>query len=203
MELIQEKGVDNNFVIQKLINGNKRFIKGEISYTQLCELRKKIAPSQNPEVIVVTCSDLRVSPELIFSANLGELIVVRTAGNIIDRVAFESIEFAIEKLKCKIVIVMGHTNCGAIKSALSGISEKSNDKLIIGELQRLLNQVEKVEESDESLKYYAKKNVYYQISKLVNNPRIKFLAHNGLLKIIPALYYLDSGKVEFYEFPDE
>lgn len=203
MELIQEKGVDCNFVLKKLINGNKRFIKGEISYTQLRELRKKIALSQDPKVIVVTCSDSRVSPELIFSANLGELFVVRTAGNIIDRVAFESIEFAIEKLKCKTIIVMGHTNCGAIRSALSGMDEKSNDKLIIGELQRLFNQFERVEGMDDSLIYYSKKNVYYQISKLVNNLRIKFLADNGLLKIIPALYYLDSGKVEFCEFANE
>ncbi len=203
MELVREQTFNYNLVLQRLIDGNKRFIEGEISYNQLKQLRKKTAFSQSPDVIIVTCSDSRVPPELIFSSNIGELFVVRTAGNFIDKVVLESIEFALENLKCKIIIVMGHTNCGAIKSAINEIDDKSNEMLIIGELKRLFKQVGKFYRDDNSLGFYAKKNVNYQISKLMDNTRIKFLVDNGLLKIIPALYYLDSGKVEFYNFLNE
>lgn len=107
--------------IKKLLEGNERYQKtgifrGDVSAAKRAENKD----GQHPCAVVITCSDSRVIPEAIFSAGIGELFVIRTAGNVIGVHEFGSIEYAVEHLKAGTVIVLGHTGCGAVKAALAG-----------------------------------------------------------------------------------
>lgn len=105
-----------------LAEGNARYLAGESNDGDASAERRKFTAEngQYPYAIVVTCSDSRVVPEIIFSAGIGDLFVIRTAGNTIDDCSLGSIEYAISHLGVRLVVVMGHTHCGAITAAVSG-----------------------------------------------------------------------------------
>lgn len=106
----------NETIRSKLINGNRRYVQNSDA-----ERRMEAAEhGQHPDAIIVCCSDARVIPEHIFSAALGELFVIRVAGNVLDRHQLGSIEYASMHLHCGHIIVLGHTGCGAVAAALSG-----------------------------------------------------------------------------------
>jgi carbonic anhydrase len=94
--------------------GNKRFVAGKPRAHALVSLRRKLASRQQPNVIVLSCSDSRVSPELVFDQTLGELFVVRTAGNVADPVGLGSIEYAVDHIHSPVLVVLGHQKCGAV-----------------------------------------------------------------------------------------
>lgn len=104
-----------------LEEGNKRFVSDKGSGDMSLDRRISTArDGQNPYAVIVTCSDSRVVPEFIFSAGIGDLFVIRTAGNTIDACSLGSIDYAIEHLGCKLVVIMGHSGCGAVDAAMSG-----------------------------------------------------------------------------------
>ena len=101
-----------------LKQGNQEFLNKLNNQKELKELRDELVKGQNPDTLVITCSDSRVIPEYIFNATLGELFVIRTAGNVINAGELATVEYAIEHLKVKNVIVLGHTHCGAIHASI-------------------------------------------------------------------------------------
>lgn len=103
-----------------MLQGNQQFVAGKITYDQLAEERKELSRHQLPPVTVLSCSDSRVPPELVFNQSLGALFVVRTAGNTADEFGVASIEYAIAQGYTRLVIVMGHENCGAVVASLGG-----------------------------------------------------------------------------------
>ena len=98
--------------------GNREFLNKLDNDKELKELRDELVKGQHPDTLVITCSDSRVVPEYIFNASLGELFVIRTAGNVINTGELATIEYAIEHLKVKSIIVLGHTHCGAIHASI-------------------------------------------------------------------------------------
>lgn len=107
--------------LSKLMEGNKRFAEGKTERPHSSIARRlEVAKGQKPFAVVVTCSDSRLSPELIFDQGLGDLFVVRVAGNTIDPVGLGSIEYAVSNLGAKAVVVMGHERCGAVEAAIKG-----------------------------------------------------------------------------------
>lgn len=100
--------------------GNKDFINKINNNHNLKELRDNLVKGQHPEVLVITCSDSRVVPEMIFNASLGDIFVIRTAGNVINEGELATVEYAIEHLKVKRIIVLGHTHCGAVHATIKG-----------------------------------------------------------------------------------
>jgi len=102
-----------------LVQGNQRFVAGTPKTRGLVSLRNSLAESQHPKVVVLTCSDSRVSPEVLFDQSLGDLFVVRSAGNIADAIGVGSIEYAVEHLGSSVLVVLGHTRCGAVTAACS------------------------------------------------------------------------------------
>jgi len=105
----------------RLKAGNRRFISTAISSGKPTKARRTAtAGGQNPFAIVVGCADSRTAPEIVFDQNIGDLFVVRTAGNLVDDYALGSIEYAVEHLGARLVVVLGHQNCGAVQAALSG-----------------------------------------------------------------------------------
>jgi len=101
-----------------MLQGNQQFVAGKITYDHLKEERALFAEHQLPPITVLACSDSRVPPELIFNQSLGALFVVRTAGNVADEFGLASIEYAISKGYTKLIVVLGHENCGAVKDSL-------------------------------------------------------------------------------------
>ncbi|MEM4707791.1 MAG: carbonic anhydrase, partial [Candidatus Anstonellales archaeon] len=99
--------------IEKLKEGNRRFVSGQRAGYNFAERRKEVLGGQKPFVTIVTCSDSRVVPEFIFDANIGELFVVRTAGNILDDVSLGSVEYGTGHLKTPLLLILGHEQCGA------------------------------------------------------------------------------------------
>ena len=115
-------GIPAEQALELLKKGNRLFLdtgldNGNYSKDRMVETAEN---GQHPYAVIISCSDSRVIPEAIFSAGIGDLFVIRTAGNTIDEASLGSIEYAVEHLGCNLVVVMGHTNCGAVKSALHG-----------------------------------------------------------------------------------
>ncbi len=114
-------GVSSGDALKLLKDGNARFSAGTASHPNAS--RERIAQtsgSQAPFAVVLTCSDSRVAPEVIFDRGIGDLFVVRDAGNVVDPLVIGSIEYGVGHLKAPLVVVMGHTNCGAVSAAVSG-----------------------------------------------------------------------------------
>lgn len=110
--------------------GNKDFINKINNDHNLKELRDNLVKGQHPEVLVITCSDSRVVPEFIFNASLGDIFVIRTAGNVINEGELATVEYAIEHLKVKRIIVLGHTHCGAVHATIKGEKGRYMDPIL-------------------------------------------------------------------------
>jgi carbonic anhydrase len=115
-------GVTAEQALQQLLAGNRNFAAGNLtSLGQIVARRGELAASQSPIAAIVSCSDSRVPPELIFDQTLGELFVVRTAGQVVDEAARSSIVYAVDYLKAPLVLVVGHSRCGAVDASIAAI----------------------------------------------------------------------------------
>lgn len=174
--------------MQKLKEGNARYLDAA---TNPGDISKKIREKtcnegQVPYAIVVTCSDSRVIPEGIFSAGIGELFVIRVAGNVIDNHQLGSIEYAADHLGTNLVVILGHSHCGAVGAALSG-GASGFIKTITDEIKNAIG-----DEKDE-LKACCL-NVERSVSVVKEGLK---LTDESQVKVCGALYHIDSGKVEF------
>lgn len=110
------------------MQGNKRFISGELEHPNIsAERRKYVAGGQNPFAVIVCCSDSRLPPELIFDQGLGDIFVIRVAGNVIGSLSLETIKYAVAHLKASTVLVIGHSECGAVQAVLEGVTQDIPD----------------------------------------------------------------------------
>ncbi|MBO4856761.1 MAG: carbonic anhydrase [Bacilli bacterium] len=166
-----------------LINGNKSFVLNSKADKETDEALKELVKGQNPSVLIITCSDSRVSPEEIFSLGLGWLFVIRTAGNVINEGELASVEYGIEHLHIKYVLVLGHTHCGAVHAALHNEKGKYLDPI--------LNQIKKniIDEKDEL--EASKKNALEEVKFL----KEKFPEYDGIFEA--GLYDIETRKVCF------
>lgn len=196
--------------LTKLMDGNKRFVSGKLATKDLGDARRKeLAKGQSPSAIVVTCSDSRVSPELLFDQGLGDVFVVRTAGNVVDKIALGSIEYAAEHLHSPLVVVLGHEKCGAVKATLDTLETKGKPEGNIGAI------VEKVMPAavaaqkkggtkDEILENAIKENAQNTSKEIMEKSSIiQHLMHEGKVKIVAGEYSLQTGNVEMIELPAE
>lgn len=197
------QGTNPGVALKWLKNGNKRFVKGMLRKDGADQTDvKKLSSGQSPHSIVLSCSDSRVPPEIVFDQKLGEIFTVRTAGEAIDPSAIASMEYAVEHLGSKNIVVMGHTNCGAIKAALSTLggadAGSENLNLLVHDLHPRLSQFKGSHEHSENYEKEAWANVEGIIKDL--SLRSSILANKlktGDVKIVPALYHLETGEVQF------
>jgi len=174
--------------LSTLIEGNARFLRGA-DRKKLAELAK----GQRPSTIVLTCSDSRVAPELILSCGLGEIFVVRVAGNVAaDSDVLASIEYAAEHLGSKLILVLGHTKCGAVNAACASRGgEEGNIGKLIGHIKPA---VERVHGDAEKA---VVENVRLQMKNIEEkSPVIRHLLREKKLAMRGAVYDLKTGKVE-------
>lgn len=177
--------------LEKLKQGNKRYLKatsnpGDISP----DLRKSTCENgQSPYAIIVTCSDSRVIPESIFTAGIGELFVIRVAGNVMDNHQIGSVEYAADHLGCNLVVVMGHDHCGAVDAAINH-EPAGYIKYITDEIRKAIG-----DEKDDLCACCL--NVKRSVSVIKESLNIKD-EENGL-KVCGAIYHINDGSVEFLD----
>lgn len=180
-----------------LMEGNQRFQEGKQTPRDLVTRRGELVGGQQPQVIVLACSDSRVCPSLIFDKNLGELFVIRTAGNVADPIALGSIEFAAEYLDSELLVIMGHENCGAVAAAASGASVPSpNLESIVARVRPAIDSVKGQAAGDELLRLAEQANVQQSARDLLSNsPLLRQKVTDGKLSLVKALYHLSTGQV--------
>lgn len=183
--------------LQKLKDGNARFISGRsIRPNQDMEHLKLVAEGQNPFAIIVGCSDSRVANEIIFDQGLGDLFIIRTAGQVSSSASWGSMEFAHAILGANLIVVLGHTKCGAVSAAC-----KVPD--VPGHIVTLINAIKPAAEEakkhpGDEVENAVKINVAMQVKQLKNlEPVMCKAVKNNKLKIQGAVYDLESGKVDF------
>jgi carbonic anhydrase len=180
-----------------LVAGNKRFVAGKPRAYSVVSLRHKLASGQHPNVIVLSCSDSRVSPELVFDQSLGDLFVVRTAGNVADSVGLGSIEYAVEQIHSPVLVVLGHQKCGAVTAACSGDKMPSRSlDAIMDKISSAVAQAKTYAKPDGLIESTVKENVRQSAQDILANSEIvRAAVKTGKLTVIEAEYYLDSGEV--------
>jgi carbonic anhydrase len=181
-----------------LIEGNQRFIDNAKSQYNMKSIREELKDKQQPIASILGCSDSRTSAELIFDQNLGDLFSVRLAGNVASKEVIGSLEFSCTQLGSKVIVVMGHSNCGAIKAACDEYSGGN-----IGEIIKLIEpavNLEKTitEQRDSGNELYVEKvcflNVQKQIERILQlSPVIDQMVKDKKIGIIGGVYNLSSG----------
>lgn len=192
-----EAGVNAEKAIQMLIDGNQRFVIEKHANVNMGQMRREeLTKGQHPFAIIVSCSDSRVPPELVFDEGLGELFVVRTAGEVVDDVALGSIEYAIEHLGVKLVVVLGHEECGAVKATIAGGEVPGHIVAIANAISPAVDQAKK--QKGDLLMNSVNANVDLIVAKLnKSEPIIKETIEKDHVKIVGAVYELKTGKVVF------
>ena len=179
--------------VEKLKEGNEKYLE---TLTGMGDVSKEsrirtYLHGQHPYAIVVTCSDSRVIPESIFSAGIGDLFVIRLAGNVIDDHQLGSIEYAAGHLGCRLIVVMGHTHCGAVDAAMNSDPE-GYIKFITDEIKRAIG-----DEKDE--RTACEKNVWQSIQMIEHSLEIHHIEDEIGLRVVGAMYDIETGKAEFIE----
>ena len=180
-----------------LMEGNRRFVSGTPKVREVVQLRHALAGGQHPKVIVLACSDSRVAPELLFDKNLGDLFVIRAAGNIADSVGLGSIEYAVEHLGSSVLVVLGHEKCGAVTAACSGDKMPSpNLQAIVDKINPAVTQARGSSKPSDLIPSAIVENIHQSARDVLANSEIlREAVRNGKLTIVEAVYHLESGEV--------
>jgi carbonic anhydrase len=183
--------------LEKLAEGNTRFAGDSPEHPNQSYMhRESLIDGQSPFALVVGCSDSRIPPEIIFDCGIGDIFLIRTAGNVVDDVAVGSLEYAVEHLRTPLIVVLGHTLCGAVDSVI-----QEND--IYGHLDsiadKILPSVEKTADIPGDHWYNAVKENTKRVTRTLqfSEPILAEKFNDGLLKIVGAIYDMETGLVDF------
>ncbi len=203
--------------LQKLMDGNKRYVEDKLTLSTRSDTpsRTALANSQKPYAIILTCSDSRVPPEILFDKGLGEIFVVRTAGNVADPVVLGSIEYAAEHLGSPLIMVLGHERCGAVKATVDAKGKSTGSKnidaivkIIAASTKAAAKDCEvckadpkcATNKTDEFVECVVAANAKRVAANLTKQSSIlKHLAHEKKIKIVAAKYDLDDGLVTLFK----
>jgi carbonic anhydrase len=180
--------------LASLKSGNARFVSGGSKKYDLAARRAELVAGQHPFVTILSCSDSRVVPEYVFDAQPGEIFVVRTAGNVAGAIDLGSIEYGCEHLHTPLLVVMGHSGCGAVKATCEGKGK--------GGEGHIADIVKAVDAAAKKKNYAPAESVVCNVQCSIENIRqksriVSHLEKEGKLKVIGALYSLETGRVEF------
>jgi carbonic anhydrase len=192
-----------------LKSGNQRYVSGKATHCHVNDQKLAVAElSQAPDAVILSCSDSRIPPERIFDQDIGELFTIRVAGNVLNEDVVASIEFAVQSLGARLVVVMGHDSCGAIKAAVSKKTDREagspNLNHLVEEIRaNLVSQGDHAGQggassADPKYRDAAKKNVSAVAADLMKRSKIvRDAVQSGKLQIAQAMYTLENGKVDF------
>lgn len=198
-----------NEALARLKEGNRRFVEklNDQSATTIATQRPELVETQNPMAIVLGCSDARVPAELVFDQGLGDLFVIRIAGNIVAPSGIGSVEFAALSFGTPLVVVLGHSNCGAVKATLDALM--GNSKIPTSNLHSIVKRVRPVAETilaantngdyDDLVEQAVRANVRTSVEHLSNgSSTLEKLINEGKLMVVGAEYSLETGEVDFF-----
>jgi len=182
--------------LKRLQDGNERFVAG--TPTQVTKRRAEVANGQNPFAIIVSCSDSRAGPEVVFDQGLGDIFVVRTAGHIVDDVGLGSIEYAVEHLGSSLILVLGHERCGAVAAAVGGGKTSGHVPAIVKAIKPAVAKAkgQPGDAVDNTVRAHVR-----EVARQLRNagPLLAERAKSGQLKVVGARYDLDTGRAEVIE----
>ena len=183
--------------LQQLIAGNDRYASGHPLHPhQDIDRRTEVAAGQHPIAIVVGCSDSRVPPEIVFDQGLGDLFVVRTAGEVVDDQALGSIEYAVEHLHVHLIVVLGHEKCGAVQAAVAGGEAPGHIGSVVQAIEPAVQKARG--EPGDLLENAIDENVRLVVRKIENSgPILSHEVATGRLKVVGARYDLSPGTVDW------
>ena len=193
----ETKGIDAETSLNLLKEGNIRFVNEKFSNVHVDKAyRKELAKGQAPFAVIVTCSDSRLSPEILFDQGLGDLFVIRTAGEVVDRVELGSIEYAVEHLGSKLIVVLGHDSCGAVKATIAGGDIPKNISYIADLIRPAVEKAKK--EKGDLLTNAIENNVELVMETIIEESKLE-LEKNSEVKIVGAVYDFDTNKVVYLD----
>lgn len=186
---------------QRLLAGNGIFLTGDIEPNVVEDLRHDLVTNgQHPYAVVVTCSDSRVPAEHIFNAGLGEIFVIRTAGNVVGDFEVGSVEYGAEHLGSPLVLVMGHTNCGAVTAAVEGGEAGGKIQKIVNEIAPSVKAARDMNVSEEELLGKSiELNVQNSIKRINESHIMKELQEEGHVAIMGCVYDITTGTVSLVD----
>ena len=178
-----------------LMNGNRVYVAGSVTFDHLAELRHESAPHQHPAVTVLSCSDSRVPPELVFDKSIDELFVIRVAGNIAGPYDLASIEYAIVSGYTKLIVVLGHQECGAVRAALDAKDPPSPNLLaLVTEIRKSFSGARSLDPA--AVKRSVQENAKASAAALQAQSKIiRDAVKSGKVGLIVAYYNLETGQV--------
>jgi carbonic anhydrase len=194
--------------LQRLIDGHQRFLRGESHLSGLPrETLAELARGQHPFATILGCSDSRVSPERIFDAELGELFVVRVAGNVLGPAVAGSLQYAGAHLQTPLFVVLGHEGCGAIQAALAakhqGVQQRSRIQLLVDDILPALDGLDLQPTAEAGLAQAVEANVRFTVRTILESPEGRARQAEGRVKILGAIYDIETGRVRFLDAADE
>ena len=190
-------GLDAEESLKKLMDGNRRFVsetydRGDIGPGRRAEISK----GQRPFAVIVDCSDSRVVPEFIFDQGLGDLFVIRTAGNIVDDIAIGSVEYAVKHLGVRLVLVLGHDDCGAVKATVAGGKAEGHIDAILQAIRPAVAVA--MQKPGNLLDNAIAQNVDMVINRLQSaQPILAQALQTGDVRIVGGVYHLKDGSVDW------
>ena len=182
--------------MQRLKDGNERFATGKAIHPhQQVDRRIEVAKGQKPFAIIIGCSDSRVGPEIVFDQGLGDIFVIRTAGEVVDDVSLGSIEYAVEHFGIQLVVVLGHSRCGAVSAALTDGEAPGHVHAVAEAIKPAVANVKGL--PGDPLENAVRANVLYIVNRLESAlPILPARIKAGKLKVVGDCYSLDSGRVQ-------
>jgi len=182
----------------ELVEGNRRFSTGSPQTRDLVREREQSTTSPKPKAMVLACFDSRVAPEIIFDHMLGELFVVRVAGNVADKLAIGSLEFAAEKFGVPLLIVMGHQYCAGVKAAMA--NEKSHSpylKAVIKDIRSSTTSAGTNGDTEDALREAERQNARHSARSILDRSELlRLRVERKQLEVVPVYYSLDSGLIQ-------
>ena len=179
--------MDSQKALELLKEGNARFVSGALTpKDHYEEERRKLSEGQHPFAVVLCCSDSRVVPEILFDQKLGDLFVIRNAGNVVDLHVLGSIEYAVEHLGAPLVVVLGHSNCGAVTATCQGGE-------VLGHIVDIVKHIKPSISTDCCVNDNARRHAECMARRIEGDPIVKHLK----AKVVSAFYDIASGVVEW------
>jgi carbonic anhydrase len=200
----QQKALTPDSVLQSLKDGNNRFINNNVTARDHSSLVRDASFGQYPKAVILSCLDSRIPVEDVFDKGIGDIFVARVAGNIINDDILGSMEFGCKVSGAKLIVVLGHSSCGAVKAAI--------DNVKLGNITTLLNKIkpavmksqnytgEKTSKNEEFTDLVGRNNVLYSIEQIKSkSPILKDMIDKGEIKIVGAYYNMKTGEVTFIQ----
>jgi carbonic anhydrase len=184
--------------LQRLLEGNRRYVANQSALDESEHRRIQVAPAQEPFAAILSCVDSRVPPELVFDQGLGDLFVIRTAAQVLDKAVLGSLEFGVAELHIPVIVVLGHQHCGAVKAAMEildrhGVAEAEIEYLV----EALAPAVEQGKKAGGDVWDRAvRAQIELLVAQLKGSPILAPAVEAGTLKIVGAWYSLETGLVE-------